>query len=71
MSTLWHLSNTPQDSDRDGRSGMGSGHNAQTHATAGSGSAQNTSGPHNSDLMNKADPRVGEQYFPSELICSS
>jgi hypothetical protein len=33
---------------------MGSG----THATAGSGTAQNTQGPHNSDLMNKLDPRV-------------
>jgi hypothetical protein len=33
---------------------LGSG----THATAGSGTAQNTQGPHNSDLMNKIDPRV-------------
>jgi hypothetical protein len=33
---------------------LGSG----THATAGSGTAQNTQGPHNSDLMNKLDPRV-------------
>merc|ERR1712230_290893 len=29
-----------------------------SHATAGSGTAQNTAGPHNSDMMNKIDPRV-------------
>lgn len=29
-----------------------------SHATAGSGTAQNTNGPHNSDFLNKADPRV-------------
>jgi len=29
-----------------------------SHATPGSGTAQNTAGPHNSDLLNKADPRV-------------
>ncbi|KAH8773236.1 hypothetical protein BGZ57DRAFT_1005243 [Hyaloscypha finlandica] len=29
-----------------------------THATPGSGTAQNTAGPHNSDLLNKLDPRV-------------
>jgi len=29
-----------------------------THATPGSGTAQNTAGPHNSDLANKLDPRV-------------
>jgi len=29
-----------------------------SHATAGSGTAQNTAGPHNSDLLNKIDPRV-------------
>lgn len=29
-----------------------------SHATAGSGTAQNTAGPHNSDLLNKLDPRV-------------
>jgi len=29
-----------------------------THATPGSGTAQNTAGPHNSDMINKADPRV-------------
>jgi len=33
---------------------LGSG----THATPGSGTAQNTAGPHNSDLLNKLDPRV-------------
>jgi len=29
-----------------------------THATSGSGTAQNTQGPHNSDTLNKMDPRV-------------
>lgn len=29
-----------------------------THATGGSGTAQNTNGPHNSDTLNKLDPRV-------------
>jgi hypothetical protein len=52
------------DSDLDGR---GNRHGANTggilgasgsHATAGSGTAQNTAGPHNSDLLNKIDPRV-------------
>lgn len=27
-----------------------------SHATAGSGTAQNTAGPHNSDMLNKLDP---------------
>lgn len=45
------------DSDRDGRGPLqhaigGNG----THATPGSGKAQNTAGPHNSDLLNKLDP---------------
>lgn len=56
------------DSDRDGRSGLGSGHNAQTHATAGSGTAQNTAGPHNSDLLNKLDPRVDSDRDGSKTI---
>jgi len=52
------------DSDLDGR---GNRHGATTggvfgangsHATPGSGTAQNTAGPHNSDMMNKLDPRV-------------
>ncbi|RDL37635.1 Uncharacterized protein BP5553_05068 [Venustampulla echinocandica] len=52
------------DSDLDGR---GNRHGAATggimgasgsHATAGSGTAQNTAGPHNSDMANKIDPRV-------------
>lgn len=29
-----------------------------SHATYGSGTAQNTDGPHNSDMLNKLDPRV-------------
>lgn len=52
------------DSDLDGR---GNRHGASTggilgasgsHATPGSGTAQNTAGPHNSDMLNKVDPRV-------------
>jgi len=52
------------DSDLDGR---GNRHGASTggilgasgsHATRGSGTAQNTDGPHNSDMANKLDPRV-------------
>lgn len=52
------------DSDLDGK---GNRHGAATggilgasgsHATAGSGTAQNTAGPHNSDMLNKVDPRV-------------
>jgi len=48
-------------------SGSGNRHGAATggvfgtsgsHATAGSGTAQNTAGPHNSDTLNKLDPRV-------------
>ncbi|CAD6444616.1 c35ffaaa-2ff1-4a99-b2e5-0b1ffdf6cf99 [Sclerotinia trifoliorum] len=44
------------------RHGASTGHSAfgvsGSHATPGSGTAQNTAGPHNSDLLNKADPRV-------------
>jgi len=52
------------DSDLDGR---GNTHGAAkggifgapgSHATPGSGTAQNTAGPHNSDMANKLDPRV-------------
>ncbi|KAH8591203.1 hypothetical protein B0O99DRAFT_276274 [Bisporella sp. PMI_857] len=53
------------DSDLDGRgnrhtgahTGGITGHSG-SHATPGSGTAQNTAGPHNSDLLNKLDPRV-------------
>jgi len=55
------------DSDLDGR---GNRHGAPTggivgasgsHATAGSGTAQNTAGPHNSDLLNQVDPTVNSK----------
>jgi len=39
-----------------------------THATPGSGTAQNTAGPHNSDLLNKADPRVDADLDGSKTI---
>jgi hypothetical protein len=52
------------DSDLDGRGNRhGASHTgvfgaSGSHATAGSGTAQNTAGPHDSDLANKLDPRV-------------
>lgn len=62
------------DSDLDGR---GNRHGANTggifgasgsHATPGSGTAQNTAGPHNSDLANKLDPRVDADLDGSTTI---
>jgi hypothetical protein len=50
------------DSDLDGRGnrqGAATGGiigTSGSHATPGSGTAQNTAGPHNSDTMNKLDP---------------
>jgi len=51
------------DSDLSGRGNnhgaiSGGAFGSGTHATPGSGTAQNTAGPHNSDTMNKLDPRV-------------
>jgi len=52
------------DSDLDGRGNRTGAHTggilgaSGSHATPGSGTAQNTAGPHNSDLANKFDPRV-------------
>jgi len=65
------------DSDLDGR---GNRHGAATgtlagltgasgsHATAGSGTAQNTAGPHNSDALNKIDPRVDADLDGSKTL---
>lgn len=63
------------DSDLDGK---GNRHGANTtggvfgasgsHATAGSGTAQNTAGPHNSDLLNKLDPRVDSDRDHSKTL---
>jgi len=62
------------DSDLDGR---GNRHGAAkggilgasgSHATPGSGTAQNTAGPHNSDLANKLDPRVDSDLDGSKTI---
>jgi hypothetical protein len=62
------------DSDLDGR---GNRHGASTggtfgtsgsHATAGSGTAQNTAGPHNSDMLNKLDPRVDSDRDGSKTV---
>jgi len=38
------------------------------HATPGTGNAQNTAGPHNSDLLNKADPRVDSDLDGSKTM---
>lgn len=63
-SNLMNKADPRVDSDLDGR---GNRHGASnggilgtsgSHATAGSGTAQNTAGPHNSDIVNKLDPRV-------------
>lgn len=65
QSNLANKADPRVDSDLDGR---GNRHGASTgasagvfgasgsHATAGSGTAQNTAGPHNSDALNKIDP---------------
>jgi len=62
------------DSDLDGR---GNRHGASTggilgasgsHATPGSGTAQNTAGPHNSDMLNKIDPRVDSDRDGSKTV---
>lgn len=62
------------DSDLDGR-GNKLGHAtggltgaSGSHATPGSGTAQNTAGPHNSDLLNKLDPRVDADLDGSKTI---
>jgi hypothetical protein len=39
-----------------------------SHATPGSGTAQNTAGPHNSDTMNKLDPRVDADMDGSKTV---
>lgn len=62
------------DSDLDGR-GNRTGANkggifgaSGSHATAGSGTAQNTAGPHNSDMANKLDPRVDSDHDGSNTV---
>jgi hypothetical protein len=65
------------DSDLDGR-GNQHGHStggilgaSGSHATPGSGTAQNTAGPHNSDMLNKVDPRVDSDRDNSATIGGS
>jgi len=41
-----------------------------SHATPGKGTAQNTAGPHNSDMLNKVDPRVDSDLDNSATIGS-
>lgn len=54
------------------RHGASTGHSAfpvsGSYATPGSGTAQNTAGPHNSDLLNKADPRVDADLDGSKTL---
>jgi hypothetical protein len=73
-SNLLNKADPTVDSDLDGR---GNRHGAHTggitgasgsHATPGSGTAQNTAGPHNSDLLNKLDPRVDADRDGSKTI---
>lgn len=59
------LSNT---GNRHGASNGGVFGTSGSHATPGSGTAQNTAGPHNSDLLNKADPRVDADLDGSTTI---
>jgi len=63
------------DSDLDGRGnrhGASTGHGifgaSGSHATPGSGTAQNTAGPHNSDTANKLDPRVDSDMDGSTTV---
>jgi len=65
------------DSDLDGRGnrhGATNGGNrgilgaSGSHATPGSGTAQNTAGPHNSDIANKLDPRVDSDLSGGRTI---
>jgi len=63
------------DSDLDGRGnrhGATTGHGlfgaSGSHATPGSGTAQNTAGPHNSDTANKLDPRVDSDMDGSKTL---
>jgi len=63
------------DSDLDGkgnRHGASTGHGitgaSGSHATPGSGTAQNTAGPHNSDMLNKLDPRVDADRDGSKTV---
>ncbi|KIW57077.1 hypothetical protein PV05_05678 [Exophiala xenobiotica] len=37
---------------------VGGPYSGSTFGTAGTGAAQSTAGPHNTDFLNKADPRV-------------
>ncbi|KAF7861572.1 hypothetical protein EAF04_008134 [Stromatinia cepivora] len=54
------------------RHGASTGHSAfgvsGSHATPGSGTAQNTAGPHNSDMLNKIDPRVDADLDGSKTM---
>ncbi|KAI9743943.1 MAG: hypothetical protein M1818_002677 [Claussenomyces sp. TS43310] len=73
-SSLANKADPRVDSDLDGR---GNRHGASTggflgssgsHATPGSGTAQNTAGPHNSDTANKLDPRVDSDLDGSKTV---
>lgn len=76
-SNLLNKADPRVDSDLDGR---GNRHGASTggvfgasgsHATAGSGTAQNTAGPHNSDMLNKLDPRVDSDRDGSQTYAGN
>lgn len=61
------------DSDRDNRArhqALGSDHapTGTSYATPGTGHAQQTAGPHNSNLVNKLDPRVDSDLDNSRTV---
>jgi len=73
-SNLLNKADPTVDSDLSGKgnrtthgSGGLTGHSG-SHATPGSGTAQNTAGPHNSDLLNKLDPRVDSDLDGSKTM---
>jgi len=73
-SNLLNKADPRVDSDLDGRGNRTGAHTgglfgtSGSHATPGSGTAQNTAGPHNSDLANKLDPRVDADLDGSKTL---
>jgi hypothetical protein len=51
-----------------GSSGLTGSHGTHTGATVGSGNSNTTAGPHNSDMLNKIDPRVDSDLNGSKTV---
>jgi hypothetical protein len=49
-------------------SGLTGSHGTHTGATVGSGNSNTTAGPHNSDMLNKIDPRVDSDLNGSKTV---